>query len=91
MPSDEEGIAAKLRAIRQKNAGKVMRLSRIAVRAIQEIKKIEEAMTAEAATVAQCAAAGRTFESIYRDFAKEDEACSDILVALEKDAAAGGV
>jgi hypothetical protein len=79
-------IASKLHDIRQKHAGKVLQLTRVASRAIQEIKRIEAAMAAEAAAVTQCTAPGRSFEAIYREFCKED-ACADILEALEKDAA----
>ena len=82
-----DDIAAKLRAIRQKNAGRVLQLSRVAMKAIQEIKQIEAAMAAEAAAEAQCPAAA--FEAIYSAFV--DDACADVIDALEKDAAAAAL
>ena len=81
----KDATAAKMRAIRQKNSGRVLQLSRVAMKAIQEIKQIEAAMAAEAAAEAQCPAAGRSFEAIYSDFV--DDACVDVIDALEKDAA----
>lgn len=83
----DETIAQKLRDIRQKNAGKVLQLTRVASRAIQEIRRVEAAMAAEAAAVTRCTAPGRSFEAIYRDFCKED-ACANVIDSLEKDAAA---
>jgi hypothetical protein len=81
----KDATAAKLRAIRQKNSGRVLQLSRVAMKAIQEIKQIEAAMAAEAAAEAQCPAVGRSFEAIYSDFV--NDACADVIDALEKDAA----
>ena len=81
----EETIAAKLRDIRQKHAGKILQLTRVAARAIQEIRRIEATMAAEAALVTQ-PTAGRSFEAICRDFCKED-ACADVIDSLKKDAA----
>ena len=83
----DETIAAKLRDIRQKHAGNVLQLTRIAARAIQEIRRIEATMAAEAAAVTQRTAGGRSFEAICRDFCKED-ACADVIDSLKKDAAA---
>ena len=81
-----DDIAAKLRTIRQKNAGRVLQLSRVAMKAIQEIKQIEAAMAAEAAAEAQCPAVGRSFAEIYSEFA--NDASSDIVDALAQDVAA---
>jgi hypothetical protein len=82
----EETIAAKLRDIRQKHAGNVLQLTRVAARAIQEIRRIEATMAAEAAAVTQGAVDGRSFEAICRDFCKED-ASADMIDTLKKDAA----
>lgn len=82
---ERETTAAKLRAIRQSHAAKVLQLTRVAATAIQEIKRVEATMAAEAAAVTQCAAPGRSFEAIYRDYCEDDEAC--VFAALVKDAA----
>ena len=79
-------IAAKLHDIRQKHAGNILQLTRVAARAIQGIRRIEATMAAEAAAVTQQPAAGRSFEAICRDFCKED-ACADVIDSLKKDAA----
>jgi hypothetical protein len=84
---EEQDIASKLRAIRRKNAVRVLLLSQAALKVIREIEQIEAVMAAEAAAVAQCDP-GPTFEAIYRHFVADEPPCANVFDALEKDAAA---
>lgn len=100
-PEETAAMLPKLKAIKATSAGRVLHLSRVALRAMKEIADIENAMFLQASEEVHedyqdmLPDFKLTFEAVYAVHAEEADDtsarvddCMDIFLAIEKDAIA---